>query len=142
MAGKLGYLAQAYKYLYYKMYRFAENAPSRWLSEWKASLSLDLLICLLIMSGVIYYNILIDRRADTTSSNAGYIIMVILVGTCNYFIFNHRDQWKGIVKQFDQMPKKRNALGSWIAAFIVCVIFVNLIFAYYLMGFVDWSQYR
>jgi hypothetical protein len=69
-------------------------------------------------------------------------IPLVLVLLINYVAFIHTDVWKDYVIEFDKMPKKKNRIGSWIVFGIVLFIISNLIFSFYLMSRIDWSQYR
>ncbi|MBO6185169.1 MAG: hypothetical protein J6O88_10885 [Chryseobacterium sp.] len=135
-------MKKAYYYLFYKLYKNYERGPSVWMSDWKASFSLDVLIYFLVMFLFIYYNIFINRYANLSKSNIEVYILVISVSLLNYFIFHHRNQWKKIIVEFDQLPKKKNILGSWVVFGVVLFIVANLIFSFYLMSKIDWSQYR
>jgi hypothetical protein len=120
----------------------SEAAPSRWWSEWKASLALDALIGFFIFSLFIYYAVFIDPFTNIGGKTETIIVMGVLILLPNYFIFHHRDQWKEIVVEFDKMPKKKNRIGSWIVFGIFLFVISNLIFSFYLMSRIDWSQYR
>jgi hypothetical protein len=135
-------MKQAYYYLFYKFYRMSEAAPSRWWSEWKASLALDALIGFFIFSLLIYYKVLINPYTHIGGKTETIIVMGILILIPNYFIFHHGDYWKVIVAEFDQLPKKKNRIGSWIVFGVVLFVIANLIFSFYLMSQIDWSQYR
>jgi hypothetical protein len=142
---KLKMIKKAYYYFYYKLYKLFQVNERDWLSEFKASLSIDVLFFCLLFSIIMYYNIFINRYFSLDIPNiklkAGtlYILFILIP---NYFIFHHKDQWKAIVKEFEQLPKKKNRLGDWIIYSIVILIIANLIFAFYLMSQVDWKQYR
>jgi hypothetical protein len=134
---------EVYYYLFYKLYKFWEtvSTPKFW-SDWKASLSMDVLIYFLVQAFFIYYNVLIDRESDLGESTIEVILLVGVVSISNYFIFHHKDQWREIVHEFDKWPKEKNKRGNIIAATVIFTIIVNLIFSFYLMSQVDWSQYR
>jgi hypothetical protein len=131
-----------YNYFFYKFYKFSEASPSRWLSDWKAELLLDVFVGLTFFSLMTYYTIYFDRHFKLPS---GYIIVgiyILLIALPNYFIFHHKDQWKEIVKYFDQLPKYKNKMGSWIVFISVLLVITNLFFSFYLMSKIDWSQYK
>jgi uncharacterized protein YjeT (DUF2065 family) len=135
-------IKRAYYYLFYKFYKMSEAAPSKWWSEWKASLALDTLIAFFVFSLITYFEILINPNIDIGGSKKTIIAMGIMILIPNYFIFHHRDQWKEIVAEFDQLPKRTNRIGSWIVFGIVLLVIGNLIFSFYLMSQIDWNQYR
>lgn len=135
-------MKRAYYYLFYKFYKMSEAAPSRWWSEWKASLLIDLLIFIFVFSCILYYNIFFDRNFKFENVKLIVLIYLLLIAAPNYFIFHHHDQWKEIVAKFDQLPRRKNRIGSWIVFAVVLFVIANLIFSFYLMSRVDWSQYR
>lgn len=135
-------IKRAYYYLFYKFYRMSEAAPSRWWSEWKASLALDMVIFFFVFSLLIYYAVFINPYTNVGGETDTIVILGILILVPNYFVFHHRDQWKEIVADFDQLPKRTNQIGSWIVFGVVMLVIANLVFAFYLMSQVDWSQYR
>ena len=133
-------MKKAYYYLFYKFYRMSEAAPSRWLSDWKAGICIIALELWSVYSLVNYYNIFINR---CFALNKTYVIItVLIICSINYFAFVHTDVWKEYVKEFDQLPKKKNRIGSWVVFGVVLFVIVNLIFSFYLMSQIDWSKYR
>lgn len=135
-------MKRAYYYLFYKFYKMSEAAPSRWWSEWKASLAIDVLAGLFIYSLLVYYKVFINRNTHIGGKIETIMAIGILTIMSSYFIFHHRDQWKEIVAEFDQLPKKKNRIGGWIVFSIVLFVIANLIFSFYLMSQIDWRQYR
>lgn len=129
-------IKKAYYYLFYKLYRHFQNAPSVWWSEWKATLALDVLVLLIPLSGLVYYMTFVDRHLDLSVKYLGLFVgafVTLFVVLPNYFIFNHKDQWRDIVNEFDQFPKKKNRIGGWIVWIIIFALIANLIFSYYLL---------
>lgn len=120
----------------------SEAAPLRWLSNWKAGLCIIALELFLIASLFIYYKVFFNKYVHLGESNWDVIISVLVVVIPNYFAFVHTDIWKDYVKEFDQLPKRRNRIGSWIVFGIVLFVIANLIFSFYLMSKIDWSLYR
>jgi hypothetical protein len=135
-------IRKAYYYLFYKLYKFSEASPSRWLSDWKAELSIDVLIFFCLFSFFIYYKIFCNRYIHLSESNWDVWVPAIVIGLFNYFIFHHHNQWKRIVKEFDRLPKRKNIIGGWIVFGVVLLIIANLVYAFYLMSQIDWKQYR
>lgn len=133
-------IKQAYFFLFYKMYKWI--GEDNWSADWKASLSIDVLVFFVILSFIVYYTTFIDRYFELGDSNIIVFVFIVVISVPNYFIFHHRDQWKEIVKNFDNLPKKKNLIGGWIVFGVVLLIFTNLIFAFYQISLVDWSKYR
>jgi hypothetical protein len=133
-------MKKAYYYLFYKLYKWI--GENNWWTDWKATLSVDVLIYVIVISSFVYYKIYFNRFIQLSENNADIIILVILVSVPNYFIFQHRDQWKDIVKEFDKLPKRKNKTGGWIVFGVVLLIISNMILAFYQMSLIDWSQYR
>lgn len=133
-------LKRAYYYLFYKFYKISEAAPSRWLSEWKASLAIDVLVLFILFSGVNYYNVFIDKTLAFDNKLLFAFLYIALIAMPNYFIFNHRNKWKEIVVEFDKRPNSFNRTGSWLVTLFVIIVIANLCFSFYLMSLVDWGS--
>ncbi len=103
------FIRRAYYYLFYTLYKFWEaiSIPKFW-SDWKAELSLDVLEIFLGLSGICYYAIVNKEIIDFGSGRYIVCLYLLLIAIPNYFIFHHHDQWKQIVHEFDQLPKKNN----------------------------------
>ncbi len=137
-------LTKAYYYFFYKLYKHYEKGPSVWLSDWKASLTLDILVFFTLFSLIIYYKVFVDRHfsLDTEYTKLIFAVLyVMLIALPNYFLFNHNNKWRRIIDRYDHLPKQKNKIGGWIVFAIVVLIIANLIFAYYLMSQIDWKQY-
>jgi hypothetical protein len=134
-------LKKGYYYLFYKLYKSFEAAPSKWLSEWKASFCMDALIIFILLTIGGYYSI-ITKKEMITTDNPEIVIWVLglSVAFINYLFFNHRNKWKLIIEEFDRLPKKKNRIGTLLVWLIIFLIFANLIFMYYLMSQVAWRQ--
>ena len=130
-----------YYYLFYKIYKFWEKADIRWWSDWKASLTMDILIVFMIMSIETFYRVLINPYMQHLS-NGVYIVLTLAVAIMNYFIFDHSDRWKVIIERFDRLPKRTNRIGGWIVFGFIMLVLFCLIFSFYLMSQIDWSLYR
>jgi len=125
-------LKRAYCYLFYKLYKMSEAAPSRWLSHWKASLAIMVLEIWLIAAILIYYKLFLNGDADIIGSNLIWVVMVLGIGLIDYYIFHNHDQWKNYIKEFDQLPKETSRRwGMWLWI-IVALIIANFIFSFYL----------
>lgn len=137
----MGIIKSAYNYFFYKLYRSFEGAPSRWLSEWKASLSMDILIVFVLISLSGYYTIFTKKELIPDNYYKLVIWIVgLLIASINYFIFNHRNSWQSIVAKFDRLPNKMNKRGTLVVWSIVLLILLNLIFMYYLLSQIDWKN--
>ena len=66
-----------YFYLFYKFYKHFEKGPSVWMSEWKASLAMDLLIGLIALILIVYYKIFIDRSISLDHDNLALYVYTI-----------------------------------------------------------------
>ncbi len=123
-------MKSAYYYFFYKLYKFSEASPSRWLSDWKASLATDILILFVFSSIINYYKAFINPTSHIGEGSL-LLVTIIIVSVWNYFIFHHQDQWKEIVRDFDKLPKRKNRIGSWIIFSVVFVIVSNFLLSFY-----------
>lgn len=133
----------AYYYLFYKFYKFWEyvSTPSFW-SDWKAGISLMALEIWLIISVFVYYKVFVNPYIHLSESNIEAYILAFTLAGAKYIIFHHHDRWKRIVKSFDKLPKRENTIGSWVVFLLTILIIANLVYSFYLMSQIDWSQYR
>lgn len=122
---------KGYYYLFYKLYKFSEAAPSKWLSDWKASLTIDILILFVFSSILNYYKTFINPTSQIGEGNLLFIVITI-ISVLNYFIFHHQNQWKEFVQEFDKLPKQKNKIGSWLILSFVIIIITNFLLSFYL----------
>jgi hypothetical protein len=136
-------IKKAYYYLFYKLYRFSESAPSRWLSDWKATFSLLVLEIWILVSFMVYYKVFTkkDLIPDNRLTMMGITVVVVL-SLIKYFVFEYQDRWKEYVVEFNKWPAKKNKTGTLVVWFIVLLIIANLTFSFYLMSQINWKQYR
>ncbi|WP_343622713.1 hypothetical protein [Flavobacterium lindanitolerans] len=119
----------------------SEAAPSRWLSDWKAGIAIIVLEIWICVSLISYFSVITKRATELTISSPIVFLPLIFIIALNYFAFVYTDIWKEYVAEFDQLPKKKNRIGSWIVFGVVLFVIANLIFSFYLMSQIDWSQY-
>ena len=132
-----------YYYLFYKIYKHFEKGPSVWLSEWKATLLVDLIFFIIMFLFVIYYNIFVDRNFSYDIENLYFYVTIFyfsLIIVPNYYIFNHKDRWKMIVKEYDKFPKNKNYIGGWVVLIFILLLLSLLLYGYYLMSIIDWNK--
>ena len=131
-----------YFYLYYKLYRSYERGQSVWLSEWKATLTLDFFIYIILSTLFVYYKIFVNRYAKLSVSNFEIFLVLIISNVLHFLMFHHNDKWKIIIQKFDSLPKKSNVIGGWAIGLLLLLILANFVLALYLMSQIDWSPYR
>ena len=124
-------IKKAYYYLFYKLYKFSEAAPSRWLSDWKAEFVIDILMLSLFSSLIPYYRVFRNPDSRVGDGNLLFYILLIISVT-NYFIFHNKNQWKEIVNEFDKSPIKKNKIGGWVVFGVILLFVANFIFSFYL----------
>lgn len=135
-------IRKAYNYVFYKLYKWYNKGPFIWASDWKAILSMDVILIFIWLSILVYYTIFIDRYVRFDSNLLFYCIYIFLIRLPNYLLLSYKQSWVNIVEEFDKLPKKRNRIGGWIVFGVVLIVFGNLIFSFYLMNEIDWSLYR
>ena len=133
-------LTKAYYYFFYKLYKWI-GEENGW-ADWKASLAMDALIFFFLFSFIIYTDVFINPNLNLGNDYLLTGIFILIIVVPNYFIFNHKDQWKGIIKEFDKLPERKDNIGGAIVFAVLLFIIGNLIFSFYLMSQVDWAQYR
>jgi hypothetical protein len=125
-------LKKAYYYFYYQLYKSINNS-SIFPRQFRASLYLDILFIIIGLSGLYMYGIFIDSGFKIEDGKWFIILYISAICIPNYFIFEHKEQWKSIIGKFDKLPQKTNQIGRFIVWSIIVLIIANLIFSIYLM---------
>lgn len=123
-------IRQLYFYFFYKIYKFSESAPSKWMSDLKSSLALDVLILFIFSSILNFYKVLFDPYSHIGEGNLLFIV-VISVGLINYYIFNYQDKWKQIVMEFETNKNEFKGVGNWVVVGTILFIILLFIFSFY-----------
>lgn len=134
-------MKKSYEYFYYRLYKHFEKGGV-WMTEWKASLAMDVFTYFIIASVMIYYKIFYNRGFHLSERNYDVLGMVLIVAGFNYFVFHHKNNWRQIVQHYEQLDKNKQRIRGWIVFSVVILILANLLFSFYLMSKIDWSQYR
>ncbi|MCJ7933581.1 MAG: hypothetical protein MUW56_08065 [Chryseobacterium sp.] len=140
------FIKKSYYYFFYKIYRSieytSELSGGSFLTSFKAGFVMIVLEIWVLMSLGAYYATYTKTAVELSiSMPIIYIPLLIIIGF-NYFTLDYKDTWKGYNAEFDRLPKNKNRLGSWIVFGIVLLIISNLVYSFYLMSQIDWSQYR
>ncbi len=131
---------KVYYYYFYKLYKFWETAPSRFWSEWKASLSIIVIQIWLIVSLFVYYKVFINRFYQLNENlllGIGFFVFIM-----NYFVFHQKDKWKSKIQEFDSFSKRKNIIGGIIVWSLTVVVIIIIIFSFYLMSKIEWTAYQ
>ena len=128
-------LLRLYAYFYYKLFKFWEVASiPKFLSDWKASLTLDVLEIMIALSGICYYTIISKKWIDFGDNKILVFVYIVLIAVPNHFFFNYNNRWKSFESEFDKWSKEKNAKGTIVVICIVVVVVLNLILSFYLLG--------
>lgn len=134
---------KAYYYLFYKLYKVWDTiSVPKFMSDWKAELSIDILEIFLGLSGIVYYTIATKKWIDFGDKKYLILIYILFIALPNYVIFHHKDKWKQIVHEFDKWPERKHKIGAIIAWTVVTLVVTNLFLSFYLMSQVDWKLYK
>lgn len=135
-------MKKAYYYFFYKLYKWYDRGPSIWLSDWKAVASIIALEIWLYLAFISYFSVITKKATELTISSPLVFVPLTIILLVNFLFFSNTILCEHYIKEFDRLPKKKNRLGGWIVFGIVISIITNLIFSFYLMSQIDWSQYR
>ena len=77
-----------YYYLFYTLYKWYENSYFNWWSEWKAGISLDIIIFFALFPLFLYYNIYVDRslRIENYIIHIKFIFIIFIAPFFVYII--------------------------------------------------------
>jgi len=106
-------LMTIYRYLFYRLYRFAEAAPSRWWSEWKAAVVLSVIesVALITMLGALE-SFTVRRLIPQDPINIYTVFGVLVLMGIKHWVFIDQEQWKKDEVDFQQMSaRKRRKLN-------------------------------
>ncbi len=130
-----------YNYLFYTYYRFWEKAPSRWWSEWKAIITICFFLVFLFTT--ISNFIMIKTKWNLIPETRLLpIIAAIFIFGINYYSFLYKDKWKRKIVQFKSLERKTDTLGIIVVILLTALIIVSLIYSYYLLGSINWSEVK
>lgn len=126
-------IKRKYYYLFYKLYKFGEASPSTFSSDFTAGA----VICILeisILASLLFYATPFLGRGNLKFISFPVLTPLVLIFVVNYFAFIHNTVWKKYVKEFDRLPPKKNAEGTWIVVGVIVLIIVNLAFSGHIMS--------
>jgi len=140
------FVQKSYYYFFYKIYRSIEYTSKSFGGESLMSSKAGLVMLALeawgLFSAVNYYTVCTKRYIEFTISMPIVYIPVIILFAFNVFTLDYKDNWKKYNSEFANYSKRKNRIGGWIVFGIILLIISNLIFSFYLMSQIDWSQYR
>lgn len=123
-----------YYYFFYKIYKAIQytSAPfGEFLTNFKAGVVMIALELWIFFSIINYYTFITGNKAELSFSKPIMYIPFICIIGFNYYTLDHLDVWKSYNYEFDQLPKKKNLIGSWIVFGLVLLIIGNFIFSFY-----------
>ncbi len=120
--------------MFYKLYKHAEKSSTIFPYDFIAGTYLEVLIVCIILSIINYCDIITMNFIDFGNGIGLAFIIILFVTIPNYIIFYHKDQWKSIIKEFDNLPKEKNKKGSIIVWSLIILTVTNLIFSFYLLS--------
>ena len=119
------YLKRGYYYIYYVFYKVVKGAPASYWAEWKASLSMNVLIFFTLNTLLLAYIYFIDRNYDPPTDVSLYFLIGIIVFSLNHYLFNHRDKWRKIVSEFENDKKfDTHVRRAFVIAVALCITFL------------------
>lgn len=128
------YIKKLYYYFFYKIYKaiIYTSAPfGNYLINFKAGLVLVVLQIWSYISIINYYTALTgDSFKLSIISPIIYIPLIVILGF-NYYTLDYLNNWKEYNREFDQLSKKKNRMGSLFATVLVLILTVNFIFSFY-----------
>jgi len=142
--GNMEKVKRAYYYFFYKIYKSIEYTSEigggKFWTDFKAGVVVSALEVWLILALINYYKIFINKFYDLNKIFFFSIGSTIIIINIIAFVFS--DKWKEYNEEFDQLSKEKNIKGGLVVWTIIVFIILNLIFSFYLMSQIDWSQYR
>lgn len=140
------FIKKSYYYFFYKIYHSieytSELSGGKFLTFYKASLVMLALEAWILISFGAYYAVYTKTFIELSITMPIAYIPAIILYAFTYFTLDYKSKWKKYNAEFANYSKGKNRIASWIVFGIIVFIMSNLIYSFYLMGQVDWSQYR
>ncbi len=130
-----------YNYLFFSFYRFWEKGHSRWWSEWKAIISM-IFLWIALISTICNFHFYYFRTITLSDYPVFALMLCAGIGVIHHFLFTHNDKWKGKIVQFKSLERKIDTLGIIAVILLTALIIVSLIYSYYLLGSINWSEVK
>lgn len=117
-----------YLYIYYTLYKAAQNSPTIFPYSFITILSFDAILLMFLSSCMFYYTGLTSIIVHI-SDILFLVIISILVFAPNFFIFDYKNKYKKYVNEFDEIPKNINYKYKIIAWIGIILIILNFIYS-------------
>lgn len=121
-------------YFFYKFYKISENAPSRWMSEWKALTCVILVVFYLLFLIGLYYSIIFKKPVYKYANeiSIGIISFIAVLGSYYYYILKKR--WIQVIAFYDSANKQLQKRRSIFFTIFIVLLITALFFGYYLLS--------
>lgn len=127
-------IKKLYYYFFYKIYKAIQytSAPfGEFLNNFKAGLVLIVLQLWTLFSIINYYSLITGVKIELSFFKPIMYIPFTLILGLNYYYLDYLNVWKSYNHEFDQFPRKKNVIGSWVVFLIVMILATNFIFSFY-----------
>jgi L-cystine uptake protein TcyP (sodium:dicarboxylate symporter family) len=132
-------IMRAYDYVFYTFYRFWEIAPSRWWSEWKASVTL-VFLCVLLISAISNIQNYLFKNVSLSDYPYFSLALGLGIGIIHHFMYTYKDKWKKKIEKFRDIDKKKDVYGVLLVLIIVILIISVYSYSNHLLRTVDWQN--
>lgn len=126
-----------FDYLFYVYFKFWDGLPSPWWSEWKAIFTVCF-VWISLLTGVSNFIMYLTVPHEP-------IITLIIVSTfCIYsfYYFMHKDRWKGKIKKFENIGKRRNIIGSLVVITFTIILISFMFYSITFLSEVNWKKLK
>lgn len=127
-------IKKAYYYFFYKFYKFGEWSPSTLPSNYTAAVAIGVLEVFFWLALKFYYIEFVDPNSPFQLLALQTLIPLATIITVNCTAFLYTEGWKKYVSEFDQWPRSKNIIGTWVVTGIVAFIIANVIVAIHIMA--------
>ncbi len=140
------FIKKSYYYFFYRIYRSIEYTSKlsggEFLTLFKGGVVMIALEIWILISIGAHYTAYSKTFIELSVSMPIVYIPLMIIILFNYFTINYKDNWKQYNAEFAKYSRKKNRIGGWIVFVVILLIVSNLVYSFYLMSEVDWSQYR
>ncbi len=120
-------LSRVYFGIFYWLFELGENAPSKWLSHWKAYILMTVLEIWTIFSVFYYFSSHYYYKVDLSVKEVSIPFLIAFL-TKIYFLFEKDDKWQDYIYYFRSLSKnerKKSLIITGLALFL-CVLNIAL----------------
>ena len=135
-------MKKLYFLFFYKLNQFFKATSDDGLSSWKALIVIGCIQMALIIELYVWCDILFPDQNVEINPFAVGVPLALVISAFNYYALMHNDKWKFHEKDFTIYSKVKSRTINFLCLLFIAMVIGSVIFAFYKMSLIDWTQYR